>query len=211
MTIRPGWRRLRNLSESAIVMFAATMILMPSGVRGEEEPPPLDVETWHRMRDYYGRSESEESPAAWSIGIYPGLGLNLGLPDGGALSAELFVSLTDGKSFSAFLGYGESRGPWSESHMVTAGWGGVRPLPVAGRQMGFHGSFVRYHRIDNDDHGRHDGLSIGTEFGAGHLALAFEAGAARSSRNHWALIAHIGVKLILPLHLPLSGKAETTS
>jgi len=182
-----------------------TVALTSSAVRADDEPSLPDVETWHKMRDYFGRTETLDVPAVWALGLYPGFSLDLGLPDGGALAADIYLSLTDGNRFSAFLGYGETRGLSSDSRTITAGWGGVRPLRVAGRQLGFHGSFVRYHRLDDDDHGEHHGLSIGTEFGAGHLALAFEGGAARSSRNHWVVIARVGLKIALPLYFPLSS------
>jgi hypothetical protein len=195
-------RSVRTVHRCATIVLAL-LCSIPPAAASDPEPSPLDVESWHRMRGYYSRSESEGNAPAWAIGLYPGLSLDLGLPDGAALAGELYLSLTDARTFSAFIGYGRTHGPSSESHTVTVGWGGVRPLPVAGRQLGFYGTFLRYHRLDHDRHGRHQGLSVGTEFGAGHLALAFEGGAARSSRNHYAVIARVGLKVALPMHFPL--------
>ena len=109
--------------------------------------------------------------------------------------------------FSIFAGYGYERGWGSESHMATLGWGGVRQLTVARPQRGFYGKFLRYRRLADFEHGVHHGLSVGVEHGAGAFGLSVEFGAARSASNHWAFVVQTGVKIALPVIIPLSGSS----
>jgi hypothetical protein len=142
----------------------------------------------------------------WHLGLYPGVSGVLGAPNIAAGQGSAYLSIGDGRSFSLFLGIGRELGSRADADLYTVGWGGVRRLPGAVPQRGFHGKFLRYRRWQDDDHGPHDGLSVGTETGVGPLGLAFEVGAARSDRNHWLLTAQIGIKLAVPVFVPLEKK-----
>ena len=80
----------------------------------------------------------------------------------------------------------------------------MHPIPVATKQIGFHGKFLRYRRWDDEDHGVHHGLSFGAESGISFGAIAFELGAARSERNHWMIVAQIALKFAVPIRIPLT-------
>ena len=82
----------------------------------------------------------------------------------------------------------------------------MRPIPVASKQLGFHGKYLRYRRWNDQDHGVHHGLSVGTESGVGFAALAFEVGAARSSRNHWMVVVQVALKFAAPIRIPLTKR-----
>ena len=166
----------------------------------------IDIDLWHQdLADALGE-EPEEARRGPSLGLYPTIGGGIGPPNWFSLQADAYVSFTDGKRFSIFGGYGVERGPQANAQIITLGWGGVRPIPVASRQLGFHGKFLRYRRWDDDDHGIHHGLSFGTEQGVGFGALSFELGAARSERNHWLITMQVVLKFAVPVHIPLTKK-----
>jgi hypothetical protein len=164
----------------------------------------IDIDLWHQeLADALGE-EPEEARRGPSLGLYPTVGAALGPPNWVSLQANAYVSFTDGKRFSIYGGYGVEWGPQADAHIITLGWGGVGPIPVATKQLGFHGKFLRYRRWDDDDHGIHHGLSFGTEQGVGIGALSFELGAARSERNHWMITIEVALKFALPVYIPLT-------
>ena len=166
----------------------------------------IDIDRWHReLSDALGE-ESEEAPRGPSLGLYPTIGGALGPPNWISLQADAYVSYTDGRTFSVYAGYGVERGPQADASIITLGWGGVRPIPAASKQLGFHGKFLRYRRWDEEGHGIHHGLSFGTEQGVGFGALSFELGAARSDRNHWLITMQVVLKFAVPVHIPLTKK-----
>ena len=170
----------------------------------------IDIDSWHReLADALGE-EPEEARRGPSLGLYPTIGAAVGPPNWVSLQANAYVSFTDGKRFSIYGGYGVERGPQADSSIITLGWGGVRPIPVASKQLGFHGKFLRYRRWDDVDHGIHHGLSFGTEQGVGIGALSFELGAARSERNHWIITIEVALKFALPVYIPLTKKTDQT-
>jgi hypothetical protein len=175
----------------------------------------LDLDLWHQqLADEIGEDPQDGEPRIPAIGFYPAIGAALGPPNWVSAQGSAYLSYTDGKNFSLFVGYGIENGPRAEARVVTLGWGGVQPLHVASKQLGFHGKFLRYRRWVHDDHGVHHGLSLGTESGVGYLSLGFEVGAARSSQNHWIITAEVALKLTLPVRIPLKRTAavpkETT-
>jgi hypothetical protein len=127
----------------------------------------------------------------------------MGVPNVISGRANAYLSLAVRDRFSVFVGYGRDWGPRADSELYTLGWGGVRPVPAAVRQRGFHGKFVRYRRWYHDEHGLHHGLSLGTESGFGPLGFALEVGAARSARDHWLAVAQLSLKVALPILVPL--------
>jgi hypothetical protein len=163
---------------------------------------PIDLDRWHAEN---AEPDLDETHARFSLGLYPGISGVIGAPNLLSYQYSGYLSLSDGKSFSLFVGYGEERGTPADCEMYTVGWGGVRRLPSAAPQRGFHGKFVRYRRWEHRDHGVHHGVSAGTEMGVGLLSLTFEVGAARSDRNHWMATAQVAVKLALPVWIPLGG------
>jgi hypothetical protein len=189
---------------------AATLALLVGAavVDAEEPQPPRDVDAWHEaFSAAAGGPVTEPADRGWSLGLYPAAGLALGLPGWGAVQAQAFVSLSDGRSFSLFTGFGYERAPGSESYLTTLGWGGVRRLPGARPQRGFYGKFLRYRRIEDDTHGVHHGVSVGTEHAVGALGLGFEFGAAKSDRNHWVVTVQVALRIGWPLTL-VGGSPE---
>jgi len=166
----------------------------------------IDIDRWHQeLADALGE-EPEEASRGPSLGLYPNVGGGVGPPNWVSLQANAYISFTDGEKFSIYGGYGIERGPQADAQIITLGWGGVRRIPVASKQLGFHGKFLRYRRWDDEDHGIHHGLSFGTEQGVGIGALSFEIGAARSERNHWLVTLQAALKFALPVYIPLTKK-----
>jgi len=170
---------------------------------GGEDPPTIDLDRWHEQFDFEDESPAEPVGPKFMLGLYPGVSGVIGLPNLASYQANLFVSLTHRSGFGMYLGYGEEWGPKADSQIFTVGWGGLRNIEVASRQKGFYGKFLRYRRWDDPDHGLHQGLSVGSETGVGYLSLIFEFGAARSERNHWLLVAQVGLKIALPIGIPI--------
>jgi hypothetical protein len=193
-----------------VVLLLGCLVLLCPAVSAEEVGPPRDVDKWHEaLATAIGSEITEPLHRGWSLGIYPSAGIALGPYEWIAFQAHGYLSVSNGKSFSLFGGYGYERGPSSETHMATLGWGGVRRLSGARPQRGFYGKFLRYRKIRDFTHGVHHGLSVGAETGAGLFALAFEFGAARSNQNHWAITAQIGLKIAVPIFIPLSRDPGT--
>jgi len=166
----------------------------------------IDIDLWHAELAEAIGPEPEADRQPWSMGFYPELGAAAGPPNWYSAQGNVFVSLSNGRTFSGFGGYGMEWGPTAEAQIFTLGWGGVRPIPVASKQLGFHGKFLRYRRWDENDHGVHHGLSVGTAHGVGIGALSFEMGAARSDRNHWLITLEVSVKFAVPVYIPLERK-----
>ncbi len=201
MTKRVGW-------PSVLLLGWIVVIGLPAGAHDAE--PPRDVDAWHEALSAAAGGEiTEELHRGWSLGICPSAGVVLGPYEWIAFQAHGYLSVSNGSSFSVFGGYGYERGPASEAHMATLGWGGVRRLSGSRPQRGFYGKFLRYRNIRDFKHGIHHGLSVGTEAGAGLFALVFEFGAARSDRNHWAITAQVGLKIEVPVFIPLARTPRT--
>jgi hypothetical protein len=167
----------------------------------------IDLDLWHQeLVDALGEAPEEEGDRRPVLGIYPTLGGAIGPPNWVSAQGHAYLSFSDGKTFSIYGGYGVEWGPRADASVITLGWGGVRSIPVASKQNGFHGKFLRYRRWDDEDHGIYHGLSFGTESGVGFGALAFEVGAARSQQNHWLIVAQIALKFAAPIRIPLTKK-----
>ena len=180
------------------------LLSVPTASAGEA----IDLDLWHEeLIDALGEEPEVQADRRPAFGIFPTLGASLGPPNWVAAQGHAYLSFTDGKSFSIYAGYGVERGPSADASVITVGWGGVRPIPVATKQIGFHGKFLRYRRWDDEDHGIHHGLSFGAESGISFGAIGFEIGAARSQRNHWLIVGQIALKFAVPIRIPLSRKA----
>ena len=184
------------------------VLVLVVGAAAAHAGDELDLDLWHQqLAGEIGEDPQKPEPRVPAIGFYPAIGGALGPPNWISGQGSAYLSFTDGRSFSLFVGYGVEKGPQADAQVVTLGWGGVQPLHVASKQLGFHGKFIRYRRWEHDDHGVHHGLSLGTESGVGFLALGFEVGAARSSQNHWIITAEVALKLTLPVRIPLKRGA----
>jgi hypothetical protein len=193
VTVRRAF--VRALAATAVAVTA-------SSAAGTE--PPRDVDAWHEtFADAVGSELVDEVVPEWTLGLYPSAGVALGPPDWFGYQLHGALSLSDGRNFSLFAGYGYERGAHWKSHMVTIGWGGVRRLTSGRPQRGFYGKFLRYRRMEHETDGRHHGLSVGTENGAGPFAIVVEVGAARSSADQWAVTAQIAIKLAVPFVVEL--------
>ena len=187
-----------------LLVAALILTVLPVVVSADE---PIDLDSWHEeLIDDLGDAPERTTDPRPAFGIFPTLGGSIGPPNWYSAQGHAYVSFTDGKSFSIYGGYGVEWGPKADARIITVGWGGVRPIPVATKQVGFHGKFLRYRRWDDEDHGVHHGLSFGAESGISFGALAFELGAARSERNHWMIVAQIALKFAVPINIPLTKK-----
>jgi hypothetical protein len=191
-----------------LVAVLVAWLAIPAGlVVAGEEGAPLDLDAWHRALGEAGGGElDQEADRRFVLGINPNVSAVVGFPNLAGYQANLYLSLSDSSRFSIFVGYGVEGGSSADSTIYTLGWGGVRRLPMAKPQWGFYGKFLRYRRVEDETHGVHDGLSVGTESGAGALGLRFEIGAARSERNHWMVVAQIAFTLELPIGIPPIGE-----
>ncbi len=196
MSRRRGW-----LVAAALVVVLNGIVSVP-GVLAQDSGE-IDVDRWHEQFPFEMEHPVDFEEPRWLIGLYPGVSGVLGLPDLVSAQANFFVSLRRRHDFSIYLGYGREWGSPADGEIFTLGWGGVREVPVASRQFGFYGKFIRYRRWDEKNHGQHDGLSIGSESGAGFFSLTLEVGAARSDNNHWLFVAQIAIKVALPIGIPL--------
>ena len=187
-----------------LVALALVVAVLPLTAQAGDT---IDLDLWHEdLISALGEAPEEKADRRPALGIYPTLGGSIGPPNWVSAQGHAYLSFTDGKSFSIYAGYGVEWGPGADASIITVGWGGVRSIPVASKQTGFHGKFLRYRRWDDEDHGIHHGLSFGTESGVGFGALAFEIGAARSDRNHWMVVAQIALKLAAPIRIPLTKR-----
>ena len=186
-----------------IVAAAFVLVWLASGpALGADDT--IDIDLWHvEWAEAMGPEPAQESQP-WSLGLYPEIGAAVGPPNWYSAQGNVFVSLSNGKTFSVFGGYGWEWGPQADAQIITLGWGGVRPIPVATKQLGFHGKYLRYRRWDDQDHGIHHGLSIGTIHGVGICSLSFEVGAAKSEQNHWLVTLEVSLKFAIPAYIPLS-------
>ena len=193
----------------ARLLLVTTLVfaVLPMTVLADE---PINLDLWHEdLFDALGEEPEQKADRRPALGIYPTLGGSIGPPNWVSAQGHAYLSFTDGKSFSIYAGYGVEWGPKADASIITVGWGGVHPIPVATKQIGFHGKFLRYRRWDDEDHGIHHGLSFGAESGISFGALAFELGAARSERNHWMIVAQIALKFAVPIRIPLTRNLET--
>ena len=200
---------MTRAGRSAVLLLGWIVLFgLPAGA--QEAEPPRDVDAWHdAFAAAVGGDITEELHRGWSLGICPSAGIVLGPYEWIAFEAHGYLSVSNGHSFSLFGGYGYERGPTSETHMATLGWGGVRRLSGSRPQRGFYGKFLRYRNIRDFKHGIHHGISVGAETGGGPFALAFEFGAARSAQNHWLITVQVGLKIELPIFIPLSRNPGT--
>jgi hypothetical protein len=183
-------------------VLSLVVVLLPLTAQAGDT---IDLDLWHEeLIEALGEEPEETGDRRPALGIYPTLGGSVGPPTWVSAQGHAYLSFTDGKSFSIYAGYGVEWGPKTDASIITVGWGGVRPIPVASKQTGFHGKFLRYRRWDDEDHGIHHGLSFGTESGVSFGAIAFEIGAARSERNHWLVVAQISLKFAVPIRIPLT-------
>ena len=190
-------------------MVTLVLSVLPKLVSAGE---PIDLDLWHaELLDDLGEEPEEKTDQRPALGIYPTLGCAIGPPNWVAAQGQAYLSFTDGKSFSIFAGYGVEWGPEADATIITLGWGGVRTIPVASKQTGFRGKFLRYRRWDDEDHGIHHGLSFGTESGVGFGSLAFEIGAARSESNHWLIVAQIALRFAGPIRIPLTRRVVSSA
>jgi hypothetical protein len=193
----------------ALVVLAAVVVGGPLTVRADD---PIDLDLWHEeLIEALGEEPEPTADRRPAFGIFPTVGGALGPPNWVAAQGHAYLSFTDGKSFSIYAGYGLEWGPKADASVITLGWGGVRPIPVATKQIGFHGKFLRYRRWDDEDHGIHHGLSFGAESGISFGAIAFEVGAARSDRNHWLIVGQIALKFAVPIRIPLTKRPDESS
>lgn len=192
------------MSSSARLLLVPIVVLavLPASAWAGD---PIDLDQWHHeLIETLGEEPEEYGDRRPALGIYPTLGGSLGFPNWASAQGHAYLSFTDGERFSIYAGYGVEWGPTADASVITVGWGGVRPIPVATKQTGFHGKFLRYRRWDDEDHGVHHGLSVGAESGISFGAINFELGAARSERNHWMVVAQIALKFAAPIRIPLT-------
>jgi len=191
-----------SLCRAAVGLGVVFLVLGSPTVMADDDV--VDIDLWHAEFSEEAGPEPAQEEQHVSLGLYPEIGAVVGPPNWYAAQGNVFLSFSDGKTFSIFGGYGQEWGPQADAQIITVGWGGVRPIPVASKQLGFHGKFLRYRRWDDEDHGIHHGLSVGTIHGVGICSLSFEMGAARSEQNHWMVTLEVSLKFAVPVSIPLT-------
>ncbi|HOC42047.1 MAG TPA: hypothetical protein PKJ99_03430 [Thermoanaerobaculales bacterium] len=189
----------------AAAALAAAVAGWAGNAGAGDKPPAIDLDAWHlELGGAGGAERDQEADAGLVLGVNPSCSAVLGFPNLLAYQGNVYLSLSDRSRFSVFIGYGVEGGSSTDATIYTLGWGGVRELPMVKPQLGFYGKFLRYRRWEDDHHGVHDGVSFGTESGAGALGLRFEIGAARSHSDHWLAVAQIAFTVELPIAIPLT-------
>jgi hypothetical protein len=189
-----------------VVLGIVAVIVVPATAGAGDE---IDLDLWHReLAAAIGEEPEVERDGRWALGLFPTLGASVGPPNWISCQGAFSLSLYNGRRISLVAGVGFELGPEGSEQSVTIGWGGVRPIPGEAPQLGFHSKFLRYQRWDHNSQGMHHGLSVGTEHGIGNYAVSFEIGAARSSKDHWLIIAEFSLKLAAPVHISLGGGGE---
>lgn len=169
-----------------MIVFLTFWLTVSAAAWGQEA---FDINKWHEGHPV---DSSEENPdRRFRLGLYPRLGVVVGIPNAIAGSAQVSLSFQRPERYNFYLGVGYEYGYAVKGSNLTIGWGGVREAPAAVEQHGFSGAFLRYRNWDSRDHGMHHGLSFGFESGLGALGLMMEAGLARSDRNHWIPVARV--------------------
>lgn len=187
-------------------VLAAALITPGLATCLDEDDVPIDLDAWHARLGTLELGDAPDEEPRPVLGIFPSLSAAVGLPDVLSLQGNVYLSLSDGSTYGAFVGVGVEEGSPADATIITAGWGGVRPLPMPTEQWGFYGKFVRYRRWEHRDHGVHHGLSVGVESAARYLGMAVELGAARSERNHWIVTAQIALKVGIPIGIDLNHR-----
>jgi hypothetical protein len=170
------------------LIVALCLVVPPAAAAAQEA---FDLHTWHEGHPVAREDAVPEQ--SFELGLYPRFGSALGVPNGVGGLVQCSISLRRPRHFSLYLGGGYEHGPAVTGTNVTVGWGGVRPAPARVPQRGFSGAFLRYRRWHSDNHGVHDGLSVGVESGIGAFGATLEFGAARSPANHWIPVARLMV------------------
>lgn len=191
-----------SLRRIAVGLGVVLMVVCSPPLMADDDA--VDIDLWHTEFSNEMGPEPAQKEQRVSLGLYPEIGVAVGPPNWYAAQGNVFLSLSNGRSFSIFGGYGQEWGPQADAQIITVGWGGVRPIPAASKQLGFHGKFLRYRRWDDVDHGVHHGLSVGTIHGVGLCSLSFEMGAARSEQNHWLITLEVSLKFAVPVYVPLT-------
>ncbi len=178
---------------SLVAVLLLGAVIPIGAASAQENAEPIDIARWHEEHPVSLVEEHHDDRLR--IGLYPRFGLIAGIPNGVAGTAQIALSFRRPERYGIYLGTGYEYGPSVTGANVTLGWGGVRETPASAPQNGFSGAFLRYRKWNSDQHGRHDGLSIGFESGLGAFGLTVEAGLARSTRNHWIPVARIGISV----------------
>jgi len=122
------------VSSRARLLLVATLVfaVLPMTVVADE---PINLDLWHEdLFDALGEEPEQKADRRPALGIYPTLGGSIGPPNWVSAQGHAYLSFTDGKSFSIYAGYGVEWGPKADASIITVGWGGVHPIPVATKQ-----------------------------------------------------------------------------
>ncbi len=87
-------RRCRTTAAFGVILLLASSPALWAGDEG------IDVDLWHaELAEAVGPEPAAEIQP-WSLGIYPEIGVGIGLPNWYSGQGNVFVSLSDGKTFS---------------------------------------------------------------------------------------------------------------
>ncbi len=173
-----------------------------AGVSSRDEEKRGLVDRWHVERDHYGIEETSTEGETLRFALYPGIGVQVGTPELLVGLGEVYVSVSDARSFSVFGGVGIEGNENVTATVFTVGWGGVRRIQVAGRQSGFFGAFLRLRRYGERGGAAHRrAFSLGSEVGGGHLSLALEFGGVEGGDENWGLLVRLAVKAVWSIPL----------
>ncbi len=160
------------------------------------------MDRWHEERRYYGIENVPQEKETLRFALYPGFGVQVGTPEVLVGLGEVFISISDARSFSVFGGVGVEGRENVDAAVFTLGWGGVRRVQVAGHQSGFFGAFVRYRRFsDRKDTSQRKSFSLGSEVGGGHLSMALEFGGVQDRHDEWGVLIRLAIKAVWSIPL----------
>jgi len=115
-----------------VVLFLGVLVAVPGVVNAGDA---IDLDVWHQvLQEDLGEEPEDVADRRPALGIYPTLGGAFGPPNWVSAQGSVYLSFTDGRHFSIYGGYGVEKGPHADSSIITVGWGGVRPIPVASKQ-----------------------------------------------------------------------------
>ncbi len=205
--LRRGARALRAVSVAILLVAccppaAAADRPDPPGVTRDNSKDKGAVDRWHEERGYYGIEDVPQEKETLRFALYPGLGVQVGTPEVLVGLGEVFISISDARSFSVFGGVGVEGRENVDAAVFTLGWGGVRRVQVAGRQSGFFGAFLRYRRYsDRKDTSQRKSFSLGSEVGGGHLSMALEFGGVQDRNDDWGVLIRLAIKAVWSIPL----------
>ena len=88
------------------IVGGSLVVLLVAACGAATAQDPIDLDAWHAES---ADPAPDEPRAGFSLGLYPGVSGVLGAPNLLSYKYGAYLSFSDGRSFSLFVGYGEER------------------------------------------------------------------------------------------------------